>query len=115
MTGTYVALGLEHILGGIDHLLFVCVLLLLVRDRRNLAWTLAAFNVALTFALAAATLGVVQVPAPPVEASIALGIAILATELVHVARGWPGRIARWPWCVAFVFGLLHGLWLAGAL
>ena len=112
---TYLVLGVEHILGGIDHLLFVFALILLVRNRRTLVWTVTAFTAAHSITLAAATLGFVHVPPPPVEACIALSIAFLASELVHDVRGRPGLTARLPWIVAFAFGLLHGLGFAGAL
>ena len=112
---TYFALGVEHILAGFDHLLFVFALILLVRKPATLLWTVTAFTLAHSLTLAAATLGVVHVPPPPVEASIALSIAFLATELVHERRGKAGLMARWLWLVAFAFGLLHGLGFAGAL
>ena len=112
---TYFALGVEHILTGFDHLLFVFALILLVRKRMTLLWAVTAFTLAHSITLAAATLGVVHVPPPPVEASIALSIAFLASELVRERRGQAGLTTRWPWLVAFAFGLLHGLGFAGAL
>ncbi|MCC6193481.1 MAG: HupE/UreJ family protein [Burkholderiales bacterium] len=65
--------------------------------------------------LALATLGVVRVPGPPVEAAIALSIVLLAAEILRVRRGEPSLTAKWPWVVAFSFGLLHGFGFAGAL
>ena len=65
--------------------------------------------------LAAATLGLVHVPGPPVEACIALSIVFVASEIVHGQQGRPGLTARAPWVVAFTFGLLHGFGFAGAL
>ncbi|MET0807383.1 MAG: HupE/UreJ family protein [Pseudoxanthomonas sp.] len=112
---SYLALGVGHILSGIDHLLFVLALVILVRDRRRLIWTITAFTVAHSMTLAAATLGWVQVPAPPVEASIALSIVFLASEIAHSRAGRPGLTSEVPWIVAFLFGLLHGLGFAGAL
>jgi len=111
----YGALGVEHILGGVDHLLFVLALVLLVGAARRLVATVTAFTVAHSLTLAAATLGVVRVPAAPVEAVIALSIVLVTAEIVHDAAGRPGITARRPWLVAFVFGLLHGLGFAGAL
>ena len=64
---------------------------------------------------AAATLGWVSVPGPPVEAIIALSIVFVAAEVIHGAHGKPGLTARAPWIVAFSFGLLHGFGFAGAL
>lgn len=112
---TYTGLGIEHILLGIDHLLFVFVLLLLVKDWRQLVITITAFTLAHSITLAAATLGVVQVPQQPVEAVIALSILFLAMEYLHGRQGRQGAAARWPWLIAFVFGLLHGFGFAGAL
>ena len=112
---TYVGLGIEHILFGVDHLLFVLCLLFLVRSVRQLLTTITAFTVAHSITLAAATLGFVHVPAPPVEASIALSIVFLASELVR-GEARRGIVTRsYPWLVAFSFGLLHGLGFAGAL
>jgi hydrogenase/urease accessory protein HupE len=107
--------GVEHIFGGYDHLLFVFGLLLIVRSIRVLIWTITAFTVAHSITLALATLGVVHVPGPPVEAAIALSIMLVATEIVRMRRGEPSLTARWPWVIAFCFGLLHGFGFAGAL
>ena len=112
---TYLVLGVEHILGGIDHLLFVLALLILVKGTRRLIATVTAFTIAHSITLAAATLGLVHVPSPPVEAAIALSIVFVAAEIVHGVQGRPGLTARWPWVVAFTFGLLHGFGFAGAL
>jgi hypothetical protein len=112
---TYLVLGVEHILLGIDHLLFVLALLLLVKGWKRIVGTITAFTVAHSLTLAAATLGLVHVPGPPVEATIALSIVFVAGEIEHARRGRPGITARWPWIVAFTFGLLHGLGFAGAL
>lgn len=112
---TYFALGIGHILLGIDHLLFVLALVLLVDGARRLFWTITAFTLAHSLTLASATLGWVHVPPPPVEASIALSIVFLAGEILHARTGRPGLTSRQPWIVAFLFGLLHGLGFAGAL
>ena len=111
---TYTVLGVEHILGGIDHLLFVLALLLVVHGTRRIFWTVTAFTAAHSLTLAAATLGWVHVPGPPVEAIIALSIVFVASEVVHGLRGAPGLTSRAPWVVAFSFGLLHGFGFAGA-
>jgi len=112
---TYLTIGVEHILLGIDHLLFVLALLLVVQGWRRLVVTLTAFTVAHSVTLAAATLGLVNVPQQPVEAVIALSIVFVAGEIVHISQGRASMTRRWPWIVAFVFGLLHGLGFAGAL
>ena len=90
-------------------------LLILVEGRRRLIGTVTAFTVAHSLTLAAATLGFVHVPRQPVEAVIALGIVFVASEIVHAHRGRVGLSRRWPWLVAFTFGLLHGFGFAGAL
>jgi hydrogenase/urease accessory protein HupE len=112
---TYTLLGIEHILVGFDHLLFVLALLFLVRGPRRILLTITAFTVAHSFTLAAATLDVVSLPGPPVEATIALSIVFLAREMATSLGGRPGLTERYPWIVAFVFGLLHGLGFAGVL
>jgi hydrogenase/urease accessory protein HupE len=111
----YLQLGVEHILSGFDHLLFVLALLLIVQGWRRLLATVTAFTLAHSITLAAATLGFVRVAGPPVEATIALSIVFLASELIKVNRGQPSLTARAPWLVAFAFGLLHGFGFAGAL
>jgi hydrogenase/urease accessory protein HupE len=111
----YLELGVAHILLGFDHLLFVLALLLIVRGWRRLLATVTAFTVAHSITLAAATLGFVRVPGPPVEATIALSIVFLASELVKINHGQQSLTARAPWLVAFAFGLLHGFGFAGAL
>ena len=115
IVSTYTGLGIEHILFGTDHLLFVFALLLIVNNKRRLLWTITAFTVAHSLTLAGATLGFVHVPQKPVEAVIALSILFLAVEIVHGQQGRPGYAAKWPWLVAFIFGLLHGFGFAGAL
>jgi hydrogenase/urease accessory protein HupE len=112
---TYTLLGVEHILRGIDHLLFVLGLMLLVRNKWLLVKTITAFTVAHSITLAAGTLGWMRVSQPPVEAVIALSILFLASELAKQHRGDAGLMERYPWIVAFIFGLLHGFGFAGAL
>ena len=113
--GRYTALGVEHILLGIDHLLFVLCLLLIVQGPWMLVKTITAFTVAHSMTLGLATLGLVHVPQRPVEAVIALSIVFLAAEILHARQGRFGLAYRYPWVVAFGFGLLHGLGFAGAL
>ncbi len=115
VTQTYLRLGIGHILSGVDHLLFVLSLVLLVGGTRRLFWAVTAFTAAHSLTLAAATLGWVHVPPPPVEASIALSIVFLANEILQARAGRPGLTSRSPWIVAFLFGLVHGLGFAGAL
>jgi hypothetical protein len=103
----YLTLGVEHILLGVDHLLFVLGLLLIVGDRWMLLKTVTAFTVAHSLTLAAATLGVVRVPAAPLDAVIALSILFLGPEVVRVWRGQTSFTIRHPWVVAFGLGLQH--------
>jgi len=115
VVSTYTILGIEHILFGFDHLLFVLALILLVQGTRRLLLTITAFTVAHSLTLAGATLGWVHVPGPPVEASIALSIVFVASEIVHTRQGRTSVTQRYPWVVAFTFGLLHGFGFASAL
>jgi hydrogenase/urease accessory protein HupE len=111
----YFGLGVEHILSGIDHLLFVLGLLVLVRRPRPLVKTVTAFTVAHSITLGVAVLGYIPISRGPIEATIALSIVLLAREIVVGARGSTHLVRRRPWLVAFLFGLLHGLGFAGAL
>jgi len=115
IAATYLHLGVEHILFGFDHLLFVLALVILVRGWKRVAITVTAFTIAHSITLAAATLGFVNVPGPPLEATIALSIMLVAVEILNARRGKPSLTARLPWLVAFSFGLLHGFGFAGAL
>ncbi len=115
VAAAYLKLGIEHILSGFDHLLFVLALLMLCRTTLQLVKTITAFTVAHSVTLSLATLGIVHVPQRPVEAVIALSIVFVAHEVVQARRGDAGLAAKAPWIVAFVFGLLHGFGFAGAL
>lgn len=112
---TYLRLGVEHILLGYDHLLFVLALVLFVRHWKRLLVTATAFTAAHSITLSLAALGVMHVPVPPVEALIALSILLLAVEVLQ-ARDDPARSSGLrPASLAFCFGLLHGLGFASAL
>lgn len=108
----YLALGVEHILGGFDHLLFVLSLLFLVSFNRRLLLTITAFTLAHSLTLGLSALGWLTLRSPPVEATIALSIMLVAGEALHKEQTWS---RRWPALVAFLFGLVHGLGFAGAL
>ena len=112
---TYTTLGIEHILLGIDHLLFVLALILITQGKWKIIKTITAFTVAHSITLSLAALGYVSFPGAPVEAVIALSIVFLAVELVHNLEGKQTLTSRKPWIVAFSFGLLHGFGFAGAL
>jgi len=108
----YTVLGIEHILSGYDHLMFVFALLFLVGFNRRLVWTITAFTAAHSVTLALAALGLLTLRSPPVEATIALSIVLVAGEALHQRQT---LARRWPALVAFLFGLVHGLGFAGAL
>jgi hydrogenase/urease accessory protein HupE len=112
VASAYLVLGVEHILGGIDHLLFVISLLFLVGFQRRLVWTITAFTAAHSLTLACSALGWLTLRPPPVEVTIALSIVLVAAEALHQRQT---LARRWPALVAFGFGLIHGLGFAGAL
>jgi hydrogenase/urease accessory protein HupE len=112
IASAYTVLGIEHILGGFDHLLFVLALLFLVGFNRRLVWTITAFTLAHSVTLVLSVLGWLTLRQPPVEATIALSIMLVAGEALHKR---PTLSRRWPALVAFLFGLVHGLGFAGAL
>jgi len=112
IASAYTLLGVEHILSGIDHLLFVISLLFLVGFRRKLVWTITAFTVAHSVTLASAALGWLTLRSAPVEACIALSIVLVASEALRDRETLARRL---PALVAFLFGLVHGLGFAGAL
>lgn len=112
---SYVTLGVTHILEGIDHLLFVLCLVLLIWTPGRLLWAVTAFTLAHSLTLAAAALGLLRIPSPPVEAVIALSIVFLAYELTLPPERRDPLTERFPWIVSFGFGLIHGLGFAGAL
>ncbi len=109
----YSYLGMEHIWGGIDHLLFVFGLLLLVGGGARLLWTITAFTVGHSITLSLVTLGFFDYPVALVEFTIAVSIFVLAVELTRKERN--DILWRNPWWLAGGFGLLHGMGFAGAL
>jgi hydrogenase/urease accessory protein HupE len=115
VAAAYFGLGVEHILSGIDHLLYILAMLLLVKGWRRVILTMSAFTLTHSITLTTAALGWVHVPQPPVEACIALSILFVTSEIVRSRQGQPGLTERWPWVVSFTFGLLHGFGFAGAL
>jgi len=109
IASAYTVLGIEHILTGFDHLLFVIALLFLVGFNRRLLLTITAFTLAHSCTLALSALGWFTLRSPPVEATIALSIVLVAAEGLHKQ---PTFSRRWPALVAFLFGLVHGLGFA---
>ena len=109
----YATLGIEHILKGYDHLLFVACLVLIAGSWRRILVTVTGFTISHSITLALAALNLVRVPVPPVEAAIALSIVFLSTEIARERRDtltW-----RYPIAVAGSFGLLHGFGFASVL
>jgi hypothetical protein len=111
----FLRLGIEHILTGPDHLLFVLGLILMVRNRWALLKTVSAFTLAHSLTLAAAVLGWISLPSQLIDALIALSILFVAPEALRAQRGETSLAIRFPWVVAFCFGLLHGLGFASGL
>lgn len=111
----YLRLGVEHILTGADHLMFVFGLLLLVGVGWRIVKAVSAFTVAHSITLSAAALGFVHMPSAVIECLVALSIVFVAAELLPAKNAPLSLTRRWPWVIAFVFGLLHGLAFAGAL
>jgi hydrogenase/urease accessory protein HupE len=112
---TYFVIGVEHIVAGYDHLLFVLCLVVLLNGAWRVAATVTAFTIAHSLTLIATTLELLSVPRAPVEALIALSIVFLAVEIIKRDPARPRLTERIPWIVAFLFGLLHGFGFAGAL
>lgn len=115
IASAYVSLGVEHILQGIDHLLFVLGLIWISRGRWMLLKTITAFTVAHTVTLGAVTFGWIGVPESLVNALIALSIVFIAVEALAAREGAWTWTLRFPWVVSFGFGLLHGAGFASAL
>lgn len=113
IASAYTVLGIEHILGGLDHLLFVLALLFLVGFGRRMLWTITAFTAAHSVTLILSAMGWLALRPPPVDAAVALSIVLVAGEALGRERTTLAR--RWPALVAFLFGLVHGLGFAGGL
>jgi len=112
---TYTWIGVEHIVFGYDHLFFVLLLVFLLTGWKRIAWTITAFTVAHSITLIGTTLNLFALPSKPVEAIIALSIVFLAIEVIRSKPDHLRLSERYPWLVAFIFGLLHGFGFAGAL
>ena len=109
----YLKLGVEHILEGYDHLLFLVCLMLIAGTGRRILITITGFTIAHSITLALSALGIVRVPIPAVEAAIALSIVFLAVEIVRGDRN--SLTYRYPIAVSSSFGLLHGFGFAAVL
>lgn len=112
---TYLNVGIDHIPLGVYHLLFVLGMIFLVGGGWRLVKTITAFTLGHSASLAAAAYRLLGVPEAPLNACIAFSIVFVGVELVKQRRGTPGLTARYPWAIAFSFGLVHGIGFAGAL
>lgn len=113
VVNTYLVFGVEHILKGFDHLLFVACLIFIAGTWRRILITITGFTLAHSITLTLAGLELVRLPIPPIEATIALSIVFLAREIALDRRDtltW-----RHPIAVSASFGLLHGFGFASAL
>jgi hydrogenase/urease accessory protein HupE len=108
----YTRLGVEHIMAGFDHLMFVLAVTILVRNRKALLLAITAFTVAHSLTLAATVLDWLTLPSAAVETTIALSIVLACAECF---RPSDSLMHRAPWLVTFGFGLLHGMGFASAL
>lgn len=112
--GEYIVIGVEHMIFGWDHLLFVLALLLIV-SRRQIFWVITAFTLGHSITLGVTALGLLTLPSGPIELLVALSIFFLAIEAMRKLRASTSITIEYPWIVAIAFGLLHGLGFAGAL
>lgn len=111
----YLWLGVEHLVLGYDHILFVSGLVMLVSGWRRLVLVITGFTAAHSVTLGLSVLDVIYLPAAPVEAVIALSIIFVATELLRLAHARAALTRRHPQIIALAFGLLHGFGFAGVL
>lgn len=109
----YTVLGIQHILEGWDHLLFLICLMLVAGVGRKLLITITGFTIAHSITLALSALDVVRLPIPPVEAVIALSVVFLAVEIALQKKD--SLTYRYPIAVSSSFGLLHGFGFAAVL
>tara|TARA_R110000782_G_scaffold49622_3_gene107947 strand:- start:12526 stop:13530 length:1005 start_codon:yes stop_codon:yes gene_type:complete len=112
---SYFRLGVEHILAGYDHLLFLLCLMMICGTTRRVVGAVTIFTLAHSITLAATTMGWIHLGAAPIEAAIALSIMFLAAEAVKQGKGKVSIATQWPWIASFGFGLLHGFGFASAL
>ncbi|ALO34901.1 hypothetical protein CMT41_09350 [Colwellia sp. MT41] len=112
-TLTYITLGIEHILIGFDHLLFITCLIFISTTRKKLLLTITGFTLAHSVTLIMAATGVVSIAIVPVEAVIALSIVFLAIEIAKKNKA--SLSFKYPVLVSSSFGLLHGFGFASVL
>jgi len=114
-TLNYIFLGIKHIAYGYDHLLFILGLLLLIQKWKILIQTITSFTIAHSITLGASSLNYIYMPEDFIELMIALSIVILAVEIIYLEKGKRGLSSKYPWIVAFFFGLIHGFGFANVL
>ena len=112
LVSAYLELGIEHLLAGLDHVLFVIALMVLITGRWRLVATITAFTIAHSITLALSTFELLQISQSAVEALIALSLLFMAVEMLSKS---PSLTANYPWAISFGFGLIHGLGFAGVL
>ena len=109
----YLVLGIDHILAGADHLLFVLLLVFIASHRSRLLLAVTGFTLGHSITLSFAALEIVYLPVHLVEAFIALSIMLLASEII--CRNPDSTTYRYPGYISAGFGLLHGFGFANAL
>lgn len=109
----YVLMGVQHLLIGLDHILFVACLVLLVARRRTLVWVVTMFTLGHSITLSLSTLGLINVPTALAEVFIAFSVLYAASELLDKKNA--SLIKQYPAVMAAAFGLLHGLGFASVL
>ena len=112
--GQYLWIGVEHIIYGWDHLLFVLGLILLV-TRRQIIGVATAFTLAHSITLGLAAFGWLTVSIRPVEILIAASIVLLGVEIMRKQRGRTSLATQRPYLISFIIGLIHGCGFASAL
>jgi hydrogenase/urease accessory protein HupE len=105
----YIQLGVEHILGGLDHLVFLVALLLIASTFIDVLKIVTAFTVAHSLTLTMAVTGLIPVYESWIEAGIALTICYVAIE--NIVQ----KTSKWRWLVTFFFGLIHGIGFSSAI
>jgi hydrogenase/urease accessory protein HupE len=106
-----VALGVEHILTGPDHLLFLLTILIGASGWRYWLSVITSFTLSHSITLSLSVCGILQAPARLVEPAIAASIVLMALHQLLQ----PGALRRWRIALVFACGLLHGMGLASAL
>lgn len=110
----YLSIGIDHILKGWDHLLFIIGLVLLI-NRKQILGVATAFTVAHSLTLGLAAFSIINLPSQPVEILIAMSIVLLGIEIMRKKSGATSISSKHPYYIALLIGLIHGCGFAGAL